>query len=335
MLLFCLCLFWPGKQVKAEPPESEIAKLWAPDFYQDINLKKTETDFGFHGIADWITRVDFDGDWITHNNWENLEEKNLEELYPVIYYTVTSTKTHHFITYLIYHARDWAENCDTDLWEPSPCHENDLEGALVVVQKVESGPDKFRALFTWAHGNFHIYVQDPKITGHMLFFFENSVELREETHPKLYVEEQGHGVYALTGHFSDGNGIIYTVGEEAQVPDPKLETQNISYKLLPIETTLWAKRKDVCENDSEDCLFAGFFNFKSKQGEEKIGARFKGDNFGANKSTPPWMWQGPFGKSIQKGNFYCDPAETIITHLQLPEMEEGKFSTEYVRNVCY
>jgi hypothetical protein len=47
----------------AAPSDLALATRWAPIHYQDTD----SSDYD----ADYLSRVDYDGDWNTLNNWEN------------------------------------------------------------------------------------------------------------------------------------------------------------------------------------------------------------------------------------------------------------------------
>lgn len=90
-------------QAKVNHTDAAIAARFAPIFYQDVdttegicsNQSKT-------GSADWITAVDYDGDWITGNNWDNMVSgRDSGKLIPYVYYYVTYTETHFFILYSV------------------------------------------------------------------------------------------------------------------------------------------------------------------------------------------------------------------------------------------
>src|SRR5262245_25780440 len=45
-----------------------LALRWAPVHYQDVDQTGSHA---LGGTADYITRIDFDGDWNARNNWDN------------------------------------------------------------------------------------------------------------------------------------------------------------------------------------------------------------------------------------------------------------------------
>ena len=55
--------------------DEEIAFRWAPIHYQDVD---TTGDHSENGRADYLTAIDYDGDWDTSNNWDNLDRHPLE-----------------------------------------------------------------------------------------------------------------------------------------------------------------------------------------------------------------------------------------------------------------
>jgi hypothetical protein len=311
----------------AIPSHLELAEHWAPVWYHD-------TDDSSY-VSDYITRVDFDGDFISSNNWENLESPGVD-LSAVIYWSMVETETHWFILYADFHARDWDEDC-TPLFGlfSEPCHENDMEGAMVVVRKVGSPHGTFEALYTEAHNVLHIHVNDPSIqagTGHLE---DVGVTFEDGSHPELYVESHGHGVCALyfeaSGHcehpldgtppsFPGGDGIVYRHQGFAEVP-PSGNADNVSYQLVSLEDTLWPLNKDICDGT---CLFDGTFNYEGAI----VSKAFDGDSWGNDKANPPWAWDDPDDGPVFRGDLFFRPAHALKTHLNVP----GQVSELYLYN---
>lgn len=71
----------------------EIAARYAPVFYQDVDTTDGLcSDQSKSGSADWISAVNYDGDWDTSNNWNNMVSgRDSGKLIPYIYYYVTYT----------------------------------------------------------------------------------------------------------------------------------------------------------------------------------------------------------------------------------------------------
>ena len=118
----------------------DLAEAYAPAWYQD-----THRDWW----ADMIVAFNFDGDYRGDNNWEHYME------YPplaYIYYSLIETETHWFITYSDFHARDTADVC----WG-SLCHENDMEGAMVVVRKTDDELGELEYVETIFHNDINSY----------------------------------------------------------------------------------------------------------------------------------------------------------------------------------
>jgi hypothetical protein len=98
----------------------DLAWRYAPVHHQDADSSSYRSDM--------LTRIDFDGDWLMTDNWEAAAALTSNPL-PFVYYSVTSTATHWYILYALYHPQDWSDTAfDTE-------HENDLEGLLVIVYR--------------------------------------------------------------------------------------------------------------------------------------------------------------------------------------------------------
>ena len=81
--------------------DQAIAKQYAPLILQDMDRAP------LHDLQqDFITRVNYDGDWKSGNNWDNFDDYR-DSLYAYVYYYLVETETHYFIIYSIFHPRDW------------------------------------------------------------------------------------------------------------------------------------------------------------------------------------------------------------------------------------
>jgi len=123
-------------------------------FGQCDNLQRDD-EHALDGISDLILAVNYDGDWNTTNNWENLEDfedvanmSSIDALDPKVYYSVVWTDRAWVITYGFYHPRDWSLHtglcCDNPTiglpWIPETGdnHENDFEGVILFVSRIST-----------------------------------------------------------------------------------------------------------------------------------------------------------------------------------------------------
>lgn len=305
-----------GSKPPTKPSRYAMAKHWAPVIYHDTDDR--------HYVADFIISYDFDGDKRSDNNWENLADPHAD-LGAVVYYSAVETSTHWYLLYTFFHPRDWANNCSPLIGEP--CHENDLEGAMVVVRKSLTGYGTFEVLYTEAHSTLHIYANDPAIraaSGHLevgvTVTFENG------SHPEIYVESKGHGVCALyhsgSGHckhptngypppFPGDDGIVYRHKGKAEVPTSGND-RDVGYSLRSMRYAFWAQRKNICNSG---CTFDKSFTYEGMT----LGVAFDGDSFKADAANPPWAWDDPSDGAVLRGDFFFRPAETMRTHLIMPK----------------
>ena len=330
--------------------DREIAGRFAPIFYQALGDKPR---------SDYITNFDFDGDWRGDNNWEHADDKNFP-LRGYIYYAVSETQTHFFIHYAVFHPRDYKggerkglilseiiregvkrgnEHDPTGLMaEAGVAHENDMEGALVIVAKNAKDPKRARTVFveTFGHDDFTPYVSGeatPK--GFGLFKTEGQ-------HALLYVEPKGHGIEAYSGdekQTAKKEFLIYKFAGKAEDPD-KQKNRSMGYELLPIETTLWPKAR--VRTEDKGTTYATFHDYaelsisvveandrvavkKIKVGE--VAETFAGDSGGMNMARPLWAWFDKGHRGDPLGLWFFDPARIVKRDFKLGE----SFSTVYVR----
>ena len=285
-------------------PYFDLVAYWAPVFRQD-------TDDSYYK-GDYITRFDFDGDWVGNNNWENLD--NYDLIWAYVYYAVIETETHYFIFYMFYHPRDWHE------WNVLDEHENDMEGAMIVITKDGTQYGSFLLMETRYHLWFKKYTNDPNIGG------ADGGVIFENGKPVLFSEAKGHGITAWDGtDFPGGDGVIYRYrGNISEYPESGSDP-DVAYALIPIIRSLWPRRYDIGDGRTYDdpFVYSGVrFSFT-----KAIGGAFDGDTYGDDKANPPWgMDDGD--DNVNRGDWFFDPAYTVTDHLSIPY----SFSLNYVYN---
>jgi hypothetical protein len=310
--------------------KEDIAYYWAPIWYQNT---------GGMGIRDFITKFDFDGNWIGADNWDNLmaqvdaPNEDIVILNCSIYYSVVETRTHWFIGYYDFHPQDW----DSSEYYDSESHENDLEGALLVISKPISGESSrygsLELFETEAHGQFYQYSNSisanpngEDIDGGIVL--ETYLAADNHARPVLYVQSGGHGVFGSksdasvnenwsdwTGdaieskvanwhsdeEFPDGDGVIYYPTGNAEVPHLRQGSSSVreaGYQLLDIGQ-LWNLRFQPYNN--YDSAFANFYTFN-------------GNGEAPDSANLPWGWDDSGDGTTYAGDFFYNPANMIHTH---------------------
>lgn len=282
--------------------DADLAYRWAPVHYQDTD----STDYD----ADYLTSVDFDGDWSALNNWES-QDDSLSWLTAKVYYSVVETSTHWFIVYGFYHPRDWCDSLFCDF------HENDMEGVLLTVRRNGTTYGALEAAVSVAHKDFYSYIPSGSpytngqedIDGRLLLQTHDGA-----SHPTTFQEAKGHGVYRWDGsNFPGGDGVVYFPDRTtAEVPSGGND-RFVRYTLVNIfvRNGLWAHR---CNTST----------FTSCNGP------FRGDNGSPNNAaSPSWRWDDhDDGGSLLGGELARDPAKLVSIYFG----NEGTFSRTYTRN---
>ena len=293
-------------------PYFPLASHWAPTIYQDTD------DTYYKG--DYITNFNYDGDWIGNNNWENLDY--YDPLWAYVYYAVIETDTHYFIFYMFYHGRDWNDIPDAGLGE----HENDMEGAMVVITKDWSKYGSLLLMETRAHWDFYQYTNDPNI-GTGSDDVDGGIIPDSEGRPTVFIEAKGHGVYAWDGSdFPGGDGVIYRYCSNVTDYPEYGDDSNVTYSLIPIMRSLWPRRHDIGNGHMYDQPFiysGGRFSFVNE-----IPGSFDGDTNQPDAANPPWGMDDGDDGAVYKGDWFFDPAYTVNVHLSIPY----DFSLDYVYN---
>jgi len=325
-----------------------LAHYWAPIWHQSTHPERYREDY--------ITSYDYDGDARSNNNWENLTSMPDAALQAAIYYSVVETETHYYILYTDYHPRDWAEGPLAKM----DSHENDLEGAMMVIAKSEQSQyGSFFVLYTQAHGRLFLFgnpVLRQTTVPYLGYQEEIPVTFKsldgQGNHPELFVESQGHGVYALgcrpffgmeclspsdTVYAEESpdvfSSIIYAPERTSRletIAAPEDSTGEASYALISIEDTLWADRDNISSEGQEARIFDRPWQYVAHDEQTiDLPMAFDGDTYKADSANPPWAWDD-FRDLLERGDFFFYPAETVRTHLGLDSQAAASVSTDYL-----
>ena len=271
--------------------------------------------------ADYITRVDFDGNWISNDNWKNFESPRAD-FRAFAYFQVAETETHYYLHYCVFHPRDWGS-----------IHENDLEGVMVVVEKTSSPPlGRLAYMETLSHNVFLKY-HHPALGVHVPGSFGKM--LTEGNHPLVYIESRGHGIHGLSEGqqallSQPGKFVIYRHRDQAEHPN-KGGVQGISYGLIPLQISLWEKARAPADKNQTFCQYRQYSSFSLKnmvKGQirtqekffDRLGVSLCGNDGRPNAAHPPWAWS-------LNGHWFFLPAETIRKDFPL---QTDTFSTTYL-----
>ena len=317
------------------PSDTALAYRWAPIHYQDVDKS------GGHarkGRSDFLTKINFDGDWNTADNWETPGPYLAH-----VYYSVVSTRTHWYILYAFYHPRDWSD------FIPDPEHENDMEGLLAIITRDGSPYGKLEAIVTVFHHDFYSYVNPDShfkgggedVDGPIQFQVYRGFH-----HPLTKQEAKGHGVKAFndildravfTGNYRDDDDyVVYypslTVAEEPS----SIKDRFVQYKLINIfdegEDGLWRKK------DNRNVFVQTGTHYGQFQGDES-GTCGEGLLIcDEDEGTPPWMWDDtgtkyatiPWteGDKVSRGAIAKDPAYLTKIYFK----NTGLVETTYISN---
>jgi len=285
----------------------ELAATWAPHIYQEVDDS--------YAIGDYITNFNFDADYNGKNNWENLARFASVPAY--VYYAVSETETHYFIHYALFHPRDWHE------WLAAEMHENDLEGLSLVIQKT-GGAGTLVAMETMAHDQFYQYRAQSGVSDRSETI-DGEVSLQDGTHPRVFVEAKGHGIFGCNARCDaapGGNGVVYAYEGRAESPVGAADdfAEVYSYALIAFDADgsldgnqgFWHRRHDICDT----CTFGSW-------------GKLRGDNYGTDRAKLAWAWDDPDDGEVFAGAMLCDPAQFFSAHLGGAPFG-GRYSHQYL-----
>jgi hypothetical protein len=287
----------------------EIARKYAPQIYNEVDAEG--------GRQDLPAPVDFDGNLDGEDNWENFPYC---ELVPTVSYAHLETATHRFLTYHIFHPRDWEP---FELPGLHLTHEGDGENLQVVVEKASG---RVVLLFTQAHYRGKAYVSPgtPGESRERFWLADEDGRIGDSgTHPAIFVEAKGHGIYGIGNNDSrvrvegsegrfERRGLVLRparIGEH--VGEPSLDSPNpIPYQLESTAAKMWPGVKSGALI-GRGRLLDGVIPYEDARVSVELpkfhrGNRFSGP-FGPSRGISPFAVD--FGWSAGAlGSLFFDPA---------------------------
>lgn len=289
----------------------------------------------FQPISDYLHRFDSDGDWKGDNNWKQAEEGSSQAY---VYYAVMETETHWFLVYNMFHPRDYSDKCVV-----GTCHENDNEGMILTVRKDGSRFGRLQTLESLAHNNVYSHSIDRSVKKGV-HNIDGSIEIYENSHPVVFIEAGGHGVYGSTGshssfRLSDGqfkagtNGVTYVYKGKAERPKHAAD-RNVGYELLPMYDHWWVRAHQG--SGRRDKTFDEYYRYepygnRPKPPYNEIAGSFLGREKSSNKAKPFWGWHDNRSRKkrvVATGQWALDPAYSVSQNLKFPP----PFSLNYIFN---
>ena len=312
----------------------------------DLELARRYAPFVYHafhpvlGRQDVPTSVDFDGDLRGDDNWEELPRY---ELLPTVYYAKLETASHWFLTYHLFHPRDWTR-FDVGL---HLTHENDGENLQIVVAKASG---RVVLLFTQAHYRGGAYAAPEsgfadgavELRGTFLRVDEDGRPAPDGDHACVFVESGGHGIYGVpdphadvavrpdgSAHFHGAGWVMRPARAGEAVAEPPLESGRVvPYRLESTTAKLWPLLASGALT-GEGRLLDGALPFASAVITIDVPRYYEGDRFsgpfGPDRGIAPFAVDFRFGAG-EVGALFFDPAVRYEALLAVPP----NWSTEYV-----
>jgi hypothetical protein len=295
-----------SKRENAHSFYATLAQRWAPIHYQDVDNSGCGS---MTGRGDYITAINFDNDWVSNNNWNNIDRSKGYIPLGHSYYSVVETSTHYFILYCFFHPRDWANVCFFNI----DYHENDLEGELTIIKKSQAnnGHGELLGMVTVAHSDFYSFVPSgsPLQANQENIDGALSLELyNNELHPVTAQESKGHGLKAWPAYKIKGDGLKYFPSLLVSETPSNNDDRDVKYKLVDIfeANGFWSRRFDPAFLNNAK-------SFPSTQG--------------SGSANTPWNWDDD-DDTPGAGELATDPARLVNFYYK----NLGNFDLEYIHN---
>ncbi|HKP86265.1 MAG TPA: hypothetical protein VJZ26_09220 [Blastocatellia bacterium] len=304
-----------------------IVEQYAPFIYHATDRSE--------GRQDVISNFDFDGDLVGNNNWENFQKYQLK---PTVYYSALETETHYFISYHLFHPRDWNH---FTVWL-NDTHENDGENFQVVVRK---GDSRVVLLWTQAHYKSRVYARPgsgvesagTKIAGEFQTVDSDGLPSETGRHAAVFVESEGHGIYGTLDRDSEAvvkddgsysfkgrSGLLFRparTGEQVREPD-ETSAGAVAYRLDSITVKLWPLLRDR-KLTGDGRLLDGSYAYKDGLVEiEEVPRFYDADRFsgpfGSDRGISPFALDFSFEQGTL-GALFFNPARAYAERLKISD----------------
>lgn len=303
----------------------ELARRYAPWIYHAVDAER--------GRQDLLAPVDFDGNLDGEDNWENLPAV---ELLPTASYAVVETATHWFLTWHLFHPRDWAP-LRLGL---HGTHEGDGENLQVVVEK---GSGRVVLLFTQAHYVGGAYAREgagvgdgrARLRGGIVLVDDQGRPDPQGNHPAVFVESRGHGIYAVGDRRAqveldargqaafEPHGLVFRPARPGEpVAEPSLDARGpVAYQLESTTAKLWPLLASG-ELVGEGRLLDGPWPYRDARVSVGVprfheADRFSGP-FGPDRGISPFAVDFGWERGTL-GALFFDPARRWADLFDLPE----------------
>lgn len=343
-----LALVWLRVRSREESPPLQDNRGSAAALDERRPVAERYAPFIYHatrppgGRQDLISNVDFDGDLKGANNWENFERFRLR---PTVYYAVLETETHLFVSYHLFHPRDWST---FTLWL-NDTHENDGENLQVVVRKSDGRPV---LLWTQAHFRSRVYASgdsgigsaDVRIAGPLLAVDGRGRAAEGAPHPAVFVEAEGHGIYGAADprdsevdlrpdgswRFEQGAGLLFRPAREGEaVAEPaRTVSGEAPYELDSVTVKLWPLLREGALA-GEGRLLDGAVRYEDDLVTVDVPRYYEADRFsgplGSDRGISPFALDFSF-QEPDLGALFFNPARRYPERLRIG----GAWSRRYV-----
>ncbi len=313
--------------------EHEIAHRHAPIIKhqkkKNVSIPQSRFDF--------LTSFNFDGDLITSNNRERIEEDENQELglLASIYYAVVESETHWFLTYHFYHIADYSYA----FWSRLPLgiqHENDGENVTFVIQK-KIGAQKEQLVLAALNKHNRSVLYAPKDSPY--FSKELKRLLMVDGKPVLFID---WGSHAIEGNANYKNSILYEVIGSTELPSAwGMEKESYKYQLLSIYKEHWNRFQEGLMGDGK--LFDGSFDYKAHDQRtrqySKLPAFYDSDSVSLwlpfyvkrDSGVLPFRMGPSVSNGDELGSYFFDPARAFKSELESRGIEvHQEWSLKYV-----
>jgi hypothetical protein len=298
---------WPHKDPKGVSSERRaLVEAYSPVFLHQVAHEPA------HDVPVF---VDFDGDEDLSNNRRNAAGAN--RLRPGVYGDVTAeTEDSYYLTYTLYHARDYDE--PTREWLHGwVSHEGDNEGLSL---RIEKATMRVREAEGWFHNRFSLCREKQESRGSEVI--GEPLLLEGGTHLLAYVPAMGHGVRCARPadlKRAGWNYKIYRYGEGGDAPKGRRVQVDLRYELRDFSRwhgelrarpalPLFTEWERVGESDGRPLELPLFFALAPRSGYW-------------TRPKPMWSWDDPLD-GLPGPQWYFLPAETYNAHMGLGVSEK-------------
>jgi hypothetical protein len=320
----------PGEKVPPIRPVDKKNEAAYHRYLVELHAPVLIQRLGYRPDWDIPVSLQIDGNDDPRDNKKNAAR--IRPLKPVVYGEVTAvTKDSYYLTYCMYHLRDYDHPVREQLTGWS-YHDGDNEGFMIRIDRKTMRVVQGEG---WFHNRFYLASRGEDSRGNEPV--QGEIFLEDGTRPVIYVQTFGHGVrfaqrYDLAAIESSAKIFRYRAGRAPAYPEIDRNVQVCNYDIEPFDIWYRYARGPI---DSKKGFYEREITIGRNAKGEKLSVGRYVATYDNNKSSwvrpkPPWSWDDGWDR-VPVAVWHFFPAIAFEKHFGTPLSDDYAYNAPITR----